>query len=126
MFGHVAVGGGFAGHHVRVELRRAAHGLAGVVDDEVQALAGGHQLLAEGLHAGRVAQVQSEHLQSVAPVFEVRLLRIACGGITRESRSDDQVRAGTQAPDTSVPIWPRFLKRKEAACKGRLFPVRQL
>src|SRR3546814_7385252 len=34
VFGHVAHGGGFAFHHVRVERGRAAHGLAGVVDDE--------------------------------------------------------------------------------------------
>lgn len=44
--------GGFAGHHVRVELRRAAHRLAGVVDDEVQPVTGGQQLAAERFHAG--------------------------------------------------------------------------
>src|SRR3546814_12109635 len=68
---------GLALHHVRVELRRAAHGLAGVVDDEVQAAARGQQLAAEGFHAGGMAQVPAVYLPPVAPVREVRFARVA-------------------------------------------------
>ncbi|MNM76714.1 hypothetical protein D3C81_885450 [compost metagenome] len=88
--------GGFAGHHVRIELRRTAHGLAGVVDDEIQPRTRGQQLIAERLHAGRVAQIQSVHLQTMTPNGEVGFFRITCRRVTRETRGDDQFRTGTQ------------------------------
>ena len=94
--GRVVQGLGFAGHHVGVEVRRAPHGLAGVVDDEVEAIARAQQFVAEGFHAGRVAQVQAEDLETVAPFAEVRLLGITRGRVTRKARGDDQVRARAQ------------------------------
>ena len=39
--GHLGEGGAFAIHHVGVEFGRAADGLAGVIDDEVEVGAGG-------------------------------------------------------------------------------------
>ena len=39
--------------------------------------AGGEQLAAERLDARRVAQVEAEDLEAVAPLGEVRLLRVA-------------------------------------------------
>jgi hypothetical protein len=42
---------GLARHHVRVEVGRPPHGLAGVVDDEVEPGARLEQVMTEGLHA---------------------------------------------------------------------------
>ena len=83
----------FGGHHVRVEAGWTPDGLARVVDDEVEALARSHELAAERFHAGRVAQVEAEDLEPVRPIAEVGLLRIARGGVAREPRRDDQLRA---------------------------------
>ena len=85
--------------HVPVELRRPAHGLAGVVDDEVEPVAGRAQVRAKRLDARRVAQVEAEDLQPVAPLVEVRLLRVAVRRVARESRRDDQLRARAQQLD---------------------------
>ena len=92
----VAQRGGFGFHHVRVELGRTAHGLAGVVDDEVQARVLGRQFAAEGLHARRVAQVQAEDLQPVRPVAEIGFVGITRRRIAREAGGDDQLRTGAQ------------------------------
>ena len=86
----------FAFHHVGVEPRRAAHRLAGVVDDVVEARARGQHLVAERLDARRMAQIQSEHLQAMAPLVEVGLLCIALRRIARETRGDDEFRAAAQ------------------------------
>ena len=83
-------------HHVRVELGRPADGLAGVVDDEVEALARGDQVAAERLHARRVAQVETEDLEPMAPVAEVGFLRVARRGVARKPGRHDEVRAGAQ------------------------------
>ena len=79
-----------------VEVRRAAHGLAGVVDDEVEPVAGRQQVPAERLDARRVAQVEPEDLEPVAPVGEVGLGGVARGRVAREAGGDDQLRAGAQ------------------------------
>ena len=50
-------------------------------------------MVAEVLDTRRVAQVEPEDLQPVAPLREVRLLRVALRGIPREARRDDQRRA---------------------------------
>src|SRR3546814_5441589 len=74
----------------------AAHGLAGVVDDEVLARARGQQLRAESLDAGRVPQVQAEHFQAVAPVAEVGFGGVARSGVARDASGDDQFGAGAE------------------------------
>ena len=66
-----------AGHHVRVEVGRPPHRLAGVVDDEVEARPRRQQLAAERLDARRVAQVEAEDLEPIGPLVEVGLARVA-------------------------------------------------
>ena len=56
---------GFARHHVLIEFRWPAHGLAGVVDDEIQAMLRRQQVPAEGFDAGCVAKVQAENFQAM-------------------------------------------------------------
>jgi len=68
---------------VRVELRRTAHGLAGVVDDEIEAIAGGDELVAERLDARRVPQVEPEDFQSIGPFAEVGFLGVTLGRVAR-------------------------------------------
>ena len=60
---------GFAGHHVLVEIGRTTNRLAGVIDDEIEPRARGEQVTAKGLHTRRVAQVQAENFQAVAPIL---------------------------------------------------------
>src|SRR3989338_4678597 len=79
-----------------VELRRPAHRLAGVVDDEVEPGMGREELPAERLDAGRMAQVEPENLETIAPCAEIRPPRIARGRIAREPRGDDELRARAQ------------------------------
>ena len=59
-------------HHVLVEIGRTPDGLARVVDDEVEPVARGEQLVAERLDARRVAQIESEDLEPIAPLAESR------------------------------------------------------
>ena len=54
---------------------------------------------AERLDARRVAQVEPEDLEPVAPLVEVGLLRVAIRGIAREARGDDELRARPQQLD---------------------------
>ena len=68
-----------AGHHVRVKLRRPTHGLAGVVDDEIEPIVRSEQLATERLHAWGVPQVQPEQLESIAPLRKIGLGGIAGG-----------------------------------------------
>ena len=86
----------FRRHHVRVEVGRTPDGLAGVVDDEVEPFARGDEVAAERLDGGRVAQVETEDFESVTPIAEVGLLRVARRGVPREARRDDEVRAGAE------------------------------
>ncbi len=80
---------------MRVEVGRTTDRLAGVVDDDVEARPGGHNLAAESFDTRRVAQIQTVDFEPAAPFAKVRLLRIASRGIAREARRDDQ--AGTRA-----------------------------
>ena len=85
-----------------VELRGPPDGLAGVVDDEVEALAGRVEVVAERLDARRVPQVEPEDLEPVAPDVEVLLARIPRRGVPREARRDDQLRARPQQLDPGL------------------------
>jgi hypothetical protein len=49
---------------VRVEPRRATHGLCGVVDQDVEARLGVEEVAREDLDAGRVAQIEPVHRQT--------------------------------------------------------------
>jgi hypothetical protein len=62
---------------VLVELGRPPHGLAGVVDDEVEPVARLEQVLAERLDARRVAQVEPKISSRSPHSLEVGLARVA-------------------------------------------------
>ena len=94
--------GRFAVHHVTVEVGRTAHRLTGVVDDEVEPITGGEYVVAEGLDARRVTEVESEHLESVAPLGEVRLGGIPRRGVTREAGGDDERSTASQQFDARL------------------------
>ena len=58
-------------HHVLVVHRRAADGLARVVDDRVQAGEAVQHHVAEALEGRDVAEVQADHVEAGAPLGEV-------------------------------------------------------
>ena len=60
------------------------------------------QVLAEGLDARRMAQIEPEDLEPVAPDVEVGLPGVARGRVAREPRGDDQVRACSQQLDPGL------------------------
>ena len=89
-------------HHVPVEVRRPAHGLARVVDDEVEPVARLVQMPAELLDARRVPQVEAEDLEPVAPDVEVGLLRVPGRRVPRKPRRHDQRGPGPQQLDPGL------------------------
>ena len=120
---------GLALHHVAVEVGRPPHGLAGVVDDEVEPVARRQQVRAERLDARRVAQVEPEDLEPVAPVLEVRLARVPRRRVAREARRHDQLRARAQQLDPGLVAdlhAPAGEQRDAAAQVGRLRPLREV
>src|SRR3989338_1365725 len=94
--GHIAEGALLALHHMGVEIRRPPHGLAGIIDDEIQPLARRKKMPAESLDAGRMAQVQAEDLQPVAPDLEIRFGGIAHRRVPREAGADYELRPGAE------------------------------
>jgi hypothetical protein len=85
-----------------VEAGRPAHRLARVVDDEVEPVAGGEQVVAERLDARRVAQVEPEDLEPVAPLVEVGL----CAYRSAESRGKRVVTiSDAPARSSLMPAW---------------------
>src|SRR5438045_9407080 len=93
---HALEGRPLALHHVLVELGWAADGLAGVVDDEVEAVVGGEELVTEGLDARRVAEVEAVDLEPVFPAAEVRLPGVAGRRVAGKAGRDDQTGAGAE------------------------------
>ena len=85
-----------------VEVRRPAHGLARVVDDEVEPVARLVQVPAELLDARRVPQVEAEDLEPVAPDVEVGLLRVPGRRVPRKPRRHDQRGPGPQQLDPGL------------------------
>ena len=117
---------GLALQHVPVELGRPAHGLAGVVDDEVEPLPRREQVRAERLDARRVAQVEPEDLEPVAPDVEVGLARVPGRGVAREAGRDDQLRARAQQLDAGLvaDLHAAAGEQRDAARQvGRLGPL---
>src|SRR5688572_32370275 len=96
MLRHVVQRGGLARHHVGVEAGRTPHGLTRVVDDEVETGARREELAAEGLDAGRMAQVEAEDLEAMTPFSKVRLAGVTRRRIPREARGHDQVCTAAQ------------------------------
>ena len=89
-------------HHVRVKVRWPPYGLAGVVDNKIQPRILRHYMTAKCLHAGRMAQIQPENFQALAPVLEIRFRRVAHRRVARKPRRHDQPRAGAQQLDARL------------------------
>ncbi len=95
-FGHGFESSGLAGHHVLEERGRAAHRLAGVVDQIIEPPSAADELPAEGLDTRDVSQIETEDLQPIRPVVEVGLVRVPNGSVPREPGADDQAGAAAQ------------------------------
>ena len=84
------------------------------------------QVRAERLDARRVPQVEPEDLEPVAPLVEVRLLRVARRRVAREARRHDQLRAGAQQLDPGLvaDLHAAAGEQRHAAAEvGRLGPL---
>ena len=88
--------------HVPVKIRRPPHSLAGIVDNKVEPRARGQKVLAKRFDAGRMPQIQAKHLEPVAPIGKIGLLRIALGSIAGKAGRHNQVRTGPQQFDARL------------------------
>ncbi|TPW15190.1 MAG: hypothetical protein FD127_938 [Acidimicrobiaceae bacterium] len=89
-------------HHVTVEVGGPPDGLARVVDDEVESVAGFDEVMAESLDTRRVAQIETEDLETMAPLREVGLARISPRRVAWETSGDDEMGAGAQQLDACL------------------------
>ena len=89
-------------HHVAVEVGRTSHRLAGVVNDEIQPIASVDQVLTKGLHTRRMAQIETENLQSVTPLGEVGLLGVPKRRIAGKAGRHDQVGSRSEQLDAGL------------------------
>ena len=83
-------------HQLLVEPVRAADGLRGVVDEDVQGRLGVQQVPRERLHRRDVPQVEAVQVQAVRPVGGVGLGVEAAGGGVGKPRGDDHLRPVAQ------------------------------
>jgi hypothetical protein len=90
------------GQQVLVETRRTTHGLAGVVDDEVEARKRVVDEAREDLDARRMAQIEAVDVQPVLPLVEVGLARVAQRRVLREARGRDHLAARSQHLERGV------------------------
>ena len=94
--------GGFGFHHVLIEVGRPAHCLTGVVDDEIEAIAGSEQMVAKGFNAGRVPQVEPKDLEPLGPFGKVRLPGVARRRIAGKAGRDDKLGSRAEQLDSSL------------------------
>ena len=85
-----------------IELRWPPDGLAGVVDDEIQPVPGLQQVMAEGLDAGCVPEIEPEDLEPVAPFGEVGLPGVPSGRVAGKPGGDDEVGARPEQFDPGL------------------------
>src|SRR4051812_19444538 len=85
-----------------VEIRRAPHGLAGVIDDEIETFAGGEYVTAKRFNARGVAKIKSEDFQAMPPGLKIGLGAVAHGGVTREAGGYDKLRSGAEEFDARL------------------------
>ncbi len=90
-------------HHVAIEIGRAPHGLAGVVDDEIEPVEFAEQLRAECFDARRVAEVESEDLEAITPFGKVGLAGVTRRRVARETPWVTMRRA--PARKSLMPAW---------------------
>src|SRR5690606_13768040 len=79
----------------------AAHGLGGVVDEDVQRAAGG-DLVGQRHHLGGVAQVHADHVHAVGPLGVVVHRGEPARGVAGEAGGDGDVGAGAQQHEGDV------------------------
>ena len=82
-------------------------------------------MLAERLDARRVAQVEAEDLEPVAPLLEVGLGGVAGRGVAREARRHDQLRAGAEQLDPGLvaDLHPAAGEERHPVPSGRPSPT---
>ena len=103
----------------RVRTRRAAHGLRGVVDQDVER-ALGRDRVGEADHLGGVAQVDADDAQTVQPVRRVGQSREAPHGVARESGGDRGVRPVAEQPQRDVHADLGATTREQGALAGEV------
>jgi hypothetical protein len=59
-------------------------------------------MTAKGFDTGRVAQIQAENFQAVAPVREVRLRGVTHGRVARKTGGHNEMHAGAQQFDACL------------------------
>ena len=113
----VGMGAGLEVEQVRIEGRRPAHRLAGVVDQDVEAAEAPFEVPREDLDRRRVAQVEPVDLEAVLPLREVALARVALGGVVGKARGGDHLAAGAQDLERGLEadLHPRARDHRHAA-----------
>src|ERR1700733_247607 len=76
--------------------RRAAHGLAGVVQNVVEPRQPFGQESREYFDARRMPQIEPMDLQAPAKLRKIGFFRVAAGCVDRKTRGHDDMRTGTQ------------------------------
>ena len=89
-------------HHVLIKIRRAAHRLTGIVDDEIETITRGDEVTAKGLDTRGVPQIEPENFEPFCPLGKIGFGGVARGRVAWKSRGDDEVGAGTQQLDAGL------------------------
>jgi hypothetical protein len=114
---------------VRVKRRRPAHGLACVIDDEVETRARLQHLAAERLDARRVPEVETENLEPIGPFAKIGLARIARRRIVREACCYDKVRSRAKQLEAGLisDLHATACQKRHTAAKvGKLGALREV
>src|SRR5262245_24110512 len=85
-----------------IEAAGSPHRLAGIVDDEVEAIEVVAEVRREPLDARSMTEIEAEDLEAVAEARKVGLRRVAPGCIVRKARRNDRVRARTEQEDDGL------------------------
>ena len=107
-------------HHVRVELRRTAHGLAGVVDDEVEPRRASASSWRQNASTLGVWRRSRPKISSRSPhSAKSGSARVARRRVAREARGHDQLRAGAQQLDAGLvaDLHPAAGEQRDAAAQ---------
>ena len=110
---------GLAGDQQRVRAGRAAHGLRGVVDEDVERTVGGNRVGQRHDLAG-LAQVDPDDVQAIDPIGAVGHRREAARRVLREAGRDRRVRAVAQQPQRDVHADLRAPAGEQRASPGEI------
>ena len=115
------------GQQVLIEAGRTAHGLAGVVHDDVEPRERVLDIAREDLDARRVAQIEAVDVEAVFPFPEVGLARVAQRRVLGEARGGDDFAARPEHLERGLEadLHARSGDKADAAFEGgRLEPLR--